>query len=152
MKLPRRRFLHLAAGAAALPAVLRIANAQAYPSRPITLIVPFPPGGTTDVVARIMAERMKMSLGQSIVIENISGANGSIGVGRAARAAPDGYTIDIGQWSTYVVNGAVYALPYDLAGDFEPIAAIAAVPLVLYAKKAMPANSLPVKSFSETTY
>jgi tripartite-type tricarboxylate transporter receptor subunit TctC len=142
MKLPRRRFLHLAAGAAALPAASSIARAQTYPTRPITMIVPFPPGGTTDVVARIMAERMKMSLGQSIIIENVSGANGSTGVGRAARATPDGYTIDMGQWGTHVVNGAIYTLRYDLVGDFEPIAPIVTIPLVLYARKAMPGNDL----------
>jgi tripartite-type tricarboxylate transporter receptor subunit TctC len=142
MKLPRRKFLHLAAGAAAFPAVSRIARAQAYPSRPITIIVPFPAGGTTDVVARVLADRMKVSLGQSIIIENVSGANGSTGVGRAARATPDGYTIDLGQWGTHVVNGAMYALRYDLAGDFEPIAPVVTIPLVLYARKAMPGNDL----------
>src|SRR5262245_56235181 len=97
MKLPRRTFLHLAAGAAALPSVSCFAWAQAYPTRPITMIVPFPAGGGTDVLARIMAERMRISLGQSIVIENVTGGYGTIGVGRTARAAPDGYTIDMGQ-------------------------------------------------------
>src|ERR1700678_2240170 len=106
MKLPRRRLLHLAASAAALPAVSRVGRAQTYPSRTITMIVPFPPGGTTDLVARITAERMKVALGQPIIIENVPGANGSVGVGRAARATPDGYTIEIGQWGTHVVNGA----------------------------------------------
>src|SRR2546423_8592097 len=105
MRLPRRRFLHLAASAAVLPAASRIAWAQAYPSRPITIIVPFVPGGATDVIGRILAERMRASLGQSIVIENVGGAGGSIGVGRVARAAPDGYTLDIGQFDTHVVNG-----------------------------------------------
>src|SRR5262245_66592682 len=113
MKLPRRQLLHLAAGAAALPAISRFAWAQAYPSRPITMIVPFPPGGATDASARIMAERMKLSLGQPIVIENVSGGNGTIGVGRTARAAPDGYTIDMGQFGTHVVPGAASNLRYD---------------------------------------
>ena len=92
MKLPRREFLHLAASAVALPAMSRIARAQTYPTRPTTMIVPSPPGGTTDVLARIMAERMKMSLGRSIIDENVSWASGTIGVGRTAGAMPDGYS------------------------------------------------------------
>ncbi len=96
MKIPRRRFLHLAAGAAAMPAVSRIAGAQTYPSRPITVVVPYPAGGGADSVLRVMAERMRTFLGQPIVIENLSGATGSIGTGRGARAAPDGYTVGIG--------------------------------------------------------
>ena len=91
MNLPRRRFLHLAAGAAALPAVSRIAWAQSYPMRPITIVVPYPPGGSTDVIARNLAERMKVSLSQPVIIENVTGAEGTIGVGRVARARPDGY-------------------------------------------------------------
>src|SRR5262245_29205006 len=113
MKLPRRNFLHLAAGVAALPAVSRFAWAQAYPARQITMIVPFPPGGSTDVTARVLAERMRSLLGQPVIIENVGGAGGSIGVGRLARAAPDGYTIDLGQWDTHVGN-IVYPLTYDL--------------------------------------
>src|ERR1700674_3212716 len=97
------------------------AQAQTYPSRSITLVVPFPPGGSTDTAARIMAERMRAPLGQPIVIENVGGAGGSIGVGRVARAAPDGYTFDIGQWDTHVGNGALYPLTYDLQKDLEPI-------------------------------
>src|SRR3954468_19250477 len=89
------------------------AEAQTYPSRPITLIVPFPPGGSTDAAARILSERMKQSLGQPVVIENVGGAGGSIGVGRLARAEPDGYTIDIGQWDTHVAS-IIYPLTYDL--------------------------------------
>ena len=101
MKLPRRQFLHLAAGAAALPVASSIASAQVYPSRPITMIVPFPAGGATDVIARIMAERMRGPLGQPIIIENIGGADGSVGVGHTARARPDGYTIS---WSVLSEN------------------------------------------------
>jgi tripartite-type tricarboxylate transporter receptor subunit TctC len=141
VKIRRRQFLRLAAGAAALLTLSPIARAETYPSRPITIIVPFAVGGPTSLVARIMAERMKMSLGQSIIIENVSGADGSIGVGRAARAAPDGYTISLGTWATHVLNGAIYTLRYDPAGDFEPIAPIVTVPPGLYAKKAMPANN-----------
>src|SRR5258705_13720762 len=97
------------------------AQAQTYPSRPITLVVPFPPGGSTDPAARIMAERMRASLGQPIVIENVGGAGGSIGVGRVVRSAPDGYTFDIGQWGTHV-GIIIYKLAYDIEKDLEPIA------------------------------
>ena len=103
---PRRRFLRLAAGAAALPAVSRNARAQAYPTRPITMIVSFAAGSNGDSIGRIIAERMTERLGQPIIIENIGGADGSIGTGRAARAKPDGYTIDIGSMSNHVLNGA----------------------------------------------
>jgi tripartite-type tricarboxylate transporter receptor subunit TctC len=142
MTFPRRKFLKLAAGAAALPTVSRLANAQAYPSRPITIVVPFPAGGSTDVIARILAEKMRVALGQTIIIENVGGAGGSIGVGRVARAAPDGYTLDIGQWDTHVANGATYSLSYDLQNAFEPVALISSNPLLILAKKAMPADDL----------
>src|ERR1043166_7135373 len=112
-----RRFV--VATALTLFAALADGHAQTYPSRPITIVVPFAPGGSTDVVARIMAERMRPLLGQPIIIENAGGAGGSIAVGRVARAAPDGYTIDIGQWDTHVGNGAVYNLNYDLQKDFR---------------------------------
>ena len=114
---------------------------QTYPSRPITLVVPFPPGGSTDAAARIMAERMRATLGQSVVIENVGGAGGSIGVGRVARAAPDGYTIDIGQWDTHV-GSIIYKLDYDLEKDFEPIGLISNNPQLMVAKNDLPANSL----------
>ena len=97
MKLPRRRFLHLVAGTAVLPAVSRIARAQTYPTRPIAMIVPASAGGPTDAIGRIMAQRMRVSLGQTVIVEDVSGAGGSIGVGRVARSAPDGYTIGIGR-------------------------------------------------------
>ena len=118
MKLPRRDFLHLAVGAAALPAISRLAWAQAYPTRPITIVVPYPAGGPTDTLARIIADHMRTSLGQPVIIENVTGGVGSIGVGRVARAAPDGYTVSIGHWSTHVVNGATLKLPYDVLNDF----------------------------------
>jgi tripartite-type tricarboxylate transporter receptor subunit TctC len=119
------------------------AFAQDFPARPITMIVPFPPGGAVDPVARIIAEHMKLSLGQSIVIENVtSGGNGIVGVGRVARATPDGTTIGFGNWSTNVVNGAIYALPYDLLNDFEPIALVASTPQVILSRNAMPAQNL----------
>jgi tripartite-type tricarboxylate transporter receptor subunit TctC len=142
MKLPRRRFLHLAAGAAALPAVSRIARAQTYPTRPITMIVSAPPGGPADVIGRVLAERTRKSLGQPIIIENIGGANGSIAVGRAARASPDGYTIDLGLEDTHVLNGAFYSLQYDVLNDFEPISPLVTFPRVLFARKTIPARDL----------
>ena len=142
MKLPRRQFLHLAAGAAALPAVSRVAKAQAFPTRPITIVVPFPAGGALDVLGRVLEERMRSSLGQTIVIENIAGANGSLSVGRVARAAPDGHTIVIGYWGTHVANGALYALPYDVLRDFEPISLTVNIPNVIISKNAVPAKDL----------
>src|ERR1700722_2045586 len=142
MKLPRREFLHLAAGALALPAASRIASALDYPTRQITIIVPFPPGGPTDLLGRMVGERLQNAFGEPAVVENVPGANGSIGVGRAARAAPDGYTLVMGLWNTHVANGALFGLSYDVVKDFEPIALIASNPLLIDAKKAMPATSL----------
>jgi tripartite-type tricarboxylate transporter receptor subunit TctC len=142
MRLPRRRFLELAAGVAALPAASRIARAQTYPSRPVTLIVPYAAGGPTDTPARIIAERMRAALGQSVIIENVSGGGGTIGVGRAARAAGDGYTLTTGQNSTHILNGALYALPYDVVKDFEPISPTVKNSFVIVAKKTMPARTL----------
>src|SRR5262249_34353201 len=106
--------------ALALAALATAGYAQNYPSRPISLIVPFPPGGSTDVAARILAEKIRPLLGQPIIIENVGGAGGSIGVGRVARAAPDGYTIDIGQWDNHVA-GIIYPINYDVRTDFTPI-------------------------------
>jgi tripartite-type tricarboxylate transporter receptor subunit TctC len=138
----RRRFLHLAAGVAALPAVSAAGWTQTYPSRPITIIIAYPPGGSTDVIGRILGEHMRPLLGQPVVIENIGGANGSIGAGRVARAAPDGYALIIGNWNNFVANGALYALPYNLYSDFKPIALLSETPLLVTAKKALPANNL----------
>jgi tripartite-type tricarboxylate transporter receptor subunit TctC len=129
--------------AIALTLLLGIAGteAQTYPSRSITLIVPFPPGGSTDVAARILAEKMRPILGQPVIIENVGGAGGSIAVGRLARAAPDGYTIDIGQWDTHV-GSIIYNLNYDLQKDFEPIGLLSNNPQLLVAKKSLPASDL----------
>src|SRR5262245_64370562 len=127
--------------ALAMIAGVAAVQAQTYPSRQITLIVPFPPGGSTDVAARILAERMRPILGQTVVIENQGGAGGSIAVGRVARAAPDGYTIDIGQWDTKV-GSIIYNLNYDLQKDFEPIGLISNNPQLLVAKKNLQANRL----------
>ena len=125
----------------ALLAFASNARAQTWPLRQITLIVPFPPGGSTDVIARIMAERMRPLLGQPVIVENVGGAGGSIGVGRVARAAPDGYTIDIGQWDTHV-GSVIYSLNYDLRGDFEPIGLLSINPQLMVGKKSLPANDL----------
>src|SRR5689334_25396813 len=105
--------------AAAMLAGIATAAAQAYPSRPITLIVPFPPGGATDAIARIMNDRLRAALGQPVIIENVGGAGGSIGVGRAVRSPPDGYTLNLGQLGSHVMNGAAYELPYDLVSDLD---------------------------------
>jgi tripartite-type tricarboxylate transporter receptor subunit TctC len=118
------------------------AGAQSYPSKPVTLVVPFSAGGPTDTLARILADRMTRTLGQTVLVDNTTGAAGTVGVGRVARAAPDGYTIGIGHWSTHVVNGAVYKLTYDLLNDFEPVAMIASNPQLLVAKKAVAARDL----------
>ena len=118
------------------------AAAQSFPSRPITMIVPFAAGGPTDVIARVIGERMGQSLGQPVVIENVTGAGGTIAAGRVARATADGYTLGIGHWSTHVVNGAIYALPYDLVRDFEPIAQLPANPMLVVSRNTLPAKNL----------
>ncbi|MGA8820314.1 MAG: tripartite tricarboxylate transporter substrate-binding protein [Xanthobacteraceae bacterium] len=118
------------------------AKADNYPSHPITMIVPLAPGGSTDVLGRIMAQAMSARLGQPIVVENVSGAGGTIGVTRAERSAPDGYTILWGMWGTNVANGAIYKLPFDLLNDFQPIALVATQPFLIDARKTMPANNL----------
>src|SRR5471032_803152 len=117
------------------------ALADTFPSRPITLVVPFPPGGSTDIAARIMADRMRGPLGQSVIVENVGGAGGSIGVRRVARGTPDGYTIDIGQWDTHV-GSIIYTLDYDLQKDFAPIGLITVNPQLMVARKDLPANDL----------
>jgi tripartite-type tricarboxylate transporter receptor subunit TctC len=142
MQFPRRRFLHLAAGTAVLPSVSRLAAAQAYPTRPITMIVPYAAGGPTDTVGRVVTERMRPEVGQPIIAENVTGAGGSIGLGRLARATPDGYTIDVGNWSAHVVNGAIYNLAYDLRTDFAPIALLAQAPQIVLSRKDLPASDL----------
>src|ERR1700731_4225003 len=118
------------------------ARAENYPSHPITLVVPFSAGGPTDSMARIMADRMKAALGESLLIENVTGAGGSIGVGRVARAAPDGYTVSIGHLGTHVANGAIYKLGYDLVSDLEPVALLPSNPMIIVSKNAVPAKSL----------
>jgi tripartite-type tricarboxylate transporter receptor subunit TctC len=118
------------------------AQAQTYPARPVTMVVPFPAGGSTDTLARIISERMRGSLGQPVVIENVGGASGALGVGRVARAAPDGYTLSIGTLSTHCMNGAVFSLPFDVLNDFEPVAQLAIEPLLIVGRKDFPAQDL----------
>src|SRR5271170_8247849 len=125
----------------ALVALVAPAQAQTYPTRSITLIVPYPPGGSTDVTARIVADKMGAALGQAVIVEDVGGAGGSLGVGRVARANPDGYTIDIGQWDTHV-GSIIYNLNYDLQTDFAPIGLISINPQLLVAKNALPADDL----------
>ena len=138
---PWRRLAHLALCCAlAFPLA---AVAQNFPSKPITLVVPFAPGGPTDVIARTLAAHMAGTLGQNVIIENLAGANGNVGTGKVARAPGDGYTLSMGHWSTHVVNGAVYPLPYDLLKDFEPVALVSHNAYLIVAKNAFPANDLP---------
>jgi tripartite-type tricarboxylate transporter receptor subunit TctC len=137
----------LLVAAAAVLTIVTSAAAQDYPSRPVVMVVPFAAGGPTDVVARILAEGMRASLGQPVLIENVTGAAGSIAVGRVARAAPDGYTLSIGHWSTYVVNGAIYKLPYDLLTDLAPVSLLVSNPQLIVANPKVPATDL--KSLAE---
>jgi len=119
------------------------AAADTYPSRPITMIVPFGAGGPTDALARILAQRMSQSLGQQVLIENVTGASGTIGIGRVARAAPDGYTLVIGNWASHVVNSAIFKTPFDYVADFEPVARLSGNPYIIVGKNDLPAKTLP---------
>src|SRR5437660_5466453 len=118
------------------------AFAQNFPSRPVTIVVPFSAGGPSDAMARILAERMKVSLGEAVLVENVTGAGGSIGVGRALRSAPDGYTISFGHLGTHVANGAIYKLGFDLVTDLEPVVLLPSNPMIIVSKNAVPAKSL----------
>jgi tripartite-type tricarboxylate transporter receptor subunit TctC len=142
MKLPRRQFLNLAAGVAALAPASRIALAQSYPTRPVTMVVPYSAGGSTDTIGRIVAEGMRGPIGQPVIIENVVGASGTIGVGRVARSAPDGYTFVLGGWATHVLNGPMFTLPYDIIRDFEAVSLTTSEPLIIVARRTMPANNL----------
>src|SRR6266704_2282131 len=142
MKLPRRRFLHLAAGAAAVPAVSLIARAQAYPTRPIRLVIPFPPGGAFDAVGRPLAEKMKPVLG-TVVVENIGGGGASIGAAAVARAQPDGYTLLLGGTLPHVNEALLKSRPlYDPVKDLDPIASVAANCLVIAVHPSVPVGTL----------
>ena len=140
----RRRFLHLAAGAVVLSAGARPARAQAYPTRPITLVVPFAAGGSFDVIARVITPRLSEILGQQVIVENVGAAAGIVGVNRVAHATPDGYSVLLGTVGTHAYNPALYKkLPYNPAADFAPVGLVAEQPLVLIARKDFPANTLP---------
>jgi tripartite-type tricarboxylate transporter receptor subunit TctC len=142
MKLPRRKFLHLAAGATALPGVSRAAWAQAYPSRPVRAVVAFAPGGTTDTFARLMAQKLTEQLGKQVYVENIAGATGNIGTGQVAKAPPDGYTI-LFAFSSHVVNPTLFArLPYDPINDFKPVTLAVASTTVITVNPAVPAKTV----------
>jgi tripartite-type tricarboxylate transporter receptor subunit TctC len=120
------------------------AAAETYPSRPITIVVPFPAGGPTDALGRVLADRMKRALNQSVIVENVTGAAGTIGAGHVAHSAPDGYTTILGHWQTHVVNGATFTLSFDVVNDFEPISLIADCPMWLVGR-----NTLPPKNLAE---
>ena len=142
MQIGRRQFLHLVGSAAALTVASRIAHAQQFPARPIIVVVPYPAGGPADAIARIVGECMRVSLGQPVIVENVSGAGGTIGIGRVARAAPDGYTLSIGQLNSHVFSGAVYSTPYDLRKDFAPIVLLTTNPLMVVGRKDFPAKNI----------
>jgi tripartite-type tricarboxylate transporter receptor subunit TctC len=144
MRLARRKFLRLASGAFAAGSYPGLAFALDYPTRPITLVVPFAAGGATDVLARVLADSMGKSLGQTIIVENVTGAAGTIGVARAARATPDGYTLSIGTLTSHVLTGGLYKLDFDVLTDLTPIAQVAYEPLLICIK-----NSLPVHNLQE---
>lgn len=126
----------------AIAAFSTAARADNFPSRPITIVVPFSAGGPSDAMARILAERMKIALGQTVLVENVTGAGGSIGVGRAVHSPPDGYTISFGHLGTHVANGAVYKLPYDLVADLEPVVLLPSNPMIIVSRNGVPAKSL----------
>src|ERR1700757_2843607 len=142
MNFRRRTLLHWLAATTAASLTSGFARAQSFPARPITIVVPFPAGGPTDTLGRILADRMKTALGQSVIIENLTGAAGTIGSSHVARSSPDGYTLVLGHWQTHVVNGATYSLQFDIVNDFAPIALIADCPMWLVGKAALAANDL----------
>lgn len=142
MKSQRRRFLALAASAIVSSSLPALAGAQSYPTRPITMVVPFGAGGPTDVIGRILAEGMRKSLGQPVIVEDIAGASGTIGAGRVARADPDGYTFVLGNLATHALNGPLFDLNYDLVKDFQPVGLICSDAVVIVGRRTLPADDL----------
>src|SRR5262245_16526848 len=143
MKLPhRRQLLHIAAGAATLPVLPSITKAQAYPTRPITFVNNSPAGGPIDVVARVIGDRMRVTLRQPILVENVTGGAGAIGLARAARAEADEYTVSVGNWTTHVANGAIHPALSNILTDFDPVALLPSNPMLIVSKKAVPAENL----------
>jgi tripartite-type tricarboxylate transporter receptor subunit TctC len=134
-----RRWLVAAVAVAALAGP---AGGETYPSRPVTIVVPFPPGGPVDTLARILSEPLRVSLGQPVIVENVSGAGGSLGIGRLARAAPDGLTLGLGNWTSSVGAPAIYPVAYDILADFEPVALVTISPVMIVARQALPANDV----------
>jgi len=142
MRFSRRRFLQLSTAAAVVPAATRAGSAQTFPARPVTVVVPYPAGGPADAIARIVGEGMRANLGQPVIVENVSGAGGTLGVARVARAAPDGYTLGIGQLNSHVFSGAVYSVSYDLLRDLTPVALLTTNPIMFVGKRDLPATDL----------
>jgi tripartite-type tricarboxylate transporter receptor subunit TctC len=142
--MPRRLLLCAAAGISIIAAFAEApsASAQPYPSRTITVIVPLAAGGPVDTLARVLAERMRTTLGQPVIVENVSGAGATIGVGRVARAAPDGYTLIVGNWTSHVGSPAIYPIQYDILKDFEPVSLLPIAPTMIVGKTALPANDV----------
>ena len=141
-RLRRRNFLRLIGGSAALDLLDEAHAAEPFPNRPVTLVVPYAAGGGTDVLGRILAERMRLTLGQPVVVENVTGAAGNVGVGRVARATPDGYTVVLGNMNTHTTNALLYELQFDVLRDFEPIALLTRTPQIIVARKDLPAPDL----------
>jgi tripartite-type tricarboxylate transporter receptor subunit TctC len=144
MTIARRHFLQLTAGAAASPALSQVAAADTFPSRPITIVCPFAAGGATDVMSRVLADPMSKALGQTVIVEDLTGAAGAIGVAKVVRAPADGYTLSVGTLTTHVLIGGLYKLDFDLLNDLTPIAELGYEPLLICVK-----NSLPVKNLQE---
>ncbi len=136
------RTLRVVATLVAVLGLTGAALAQSYPTRPITLVVPYPAGGPTDVVGRVIAERMRVSLGQPVIVENVTGGSGNIGVGKVARATPDGYTLSIGNNGSHLLNAALYTLNFDILKDFVPVALLTSNPQIVVTRKTLPANGL----------
>ena len=132
----------IAVALAAACAVATDAAAQSYPSRPVTVIVPFAAGGPSDVLARVLGERMRAALNQTVIVENVTGAAGTIGVTRVVRAAADGYTVSFGHLGTHVINGAIYPLTFDLLNDLDPVGLVGANPMLVVSKNAVPGKEL----------
>jgi len=142
MTFPRRKFLRFGAAIATWPVLAGAAQALDYPMRPITIVVPFPAGGPVDTLARLLAEPMRASLGQPVIVENVGGAGGTVAVARVSRASPDGYTMILGNWTSFVGTPAVYSVPFDVLKDFQAVALLSFSPLVLVARKTLPAGNV----------
>lgn len=138
----RRQVISLATGAIAASSISRSAPAESFPSRPITLVVPFAAGALNDIIARVLGDGFRTLLGQPGIVENVTGADGTIATSRVARAAPDGYTLIVGSWNTHVANSLIYSVQYDVVRDFEPVALLPDAPMLLIAKRTEPANDL----------